>query len=425
EPQRTLATLSLTVTVSYGLLFYAYPVLLRPMEHDLGVSRGQASAALSIGLLVSAIAALPVGRWLDRRSPRQLMTFGSLIAAASLVGWAAVSSLWQLYAVFAFMGVAMAAVLYGPAFAVLAKLFWPTPRRAMTVLTLFGGLAAILFTPLTEWLVQMIGWRATLIILGGLAVVLTAIPHAAFMPRRRPASPQQTSTDGYSRAQEDAVNESVSATAAIRGTAFWALTVALFIGYFISVALVVHLIPYLTERGFSAAFAALAAGLVGAMQIPGRALMLPVERRIPRAALTTGIFALEALALVILLVAHTIAVVLIFVVCFGMVRGVVPLVGATLVAEFYGPASYGAIGGAMGFFTTIAQALAPGSVGLLYDRFQGYSEVIWILVAAGLIGALFGFWAERHAPPRSSAATMRSESRAHVGAQHETEGSWA
>src|SRR5437870_3275092 len=45
EARRVLATLSLTVTVSYGVLVYAYPVLLRPMERDLGWSRGQTSAA--------------------------------------------------------------------------------------------------------------------------------------------------------------------------------------------------------------------------------------------------------------------------------------------------------------------------------------------------------------------------------------------
>jgi MFS family permease len=396
------------------------------MERNLGLTRGQASTALTIGLFVSAVVAFPVGHWLDRHSPRHLMTIGSLVATGALIVWATISSLWQLYAVFALMGTAMATVLYGPAFTVVAKLFWPSPRRALTLLTLFGALAGVIFTPLTDWLVQSTGWRSTLIILACITLVLTAVPHAVFLPREGTSSGRQTSAETGARELSLLDSVSIPASAAIRGTAFWALTLALFLAYFISMALVVHLIPYLTERGFSAAFAALAAGLLGAMQIPGRALMLPVERRIPRTALTTGVFALEALALLILLVAHSAAAVLIFVVCFGMVRGLVPLVGATLLAEFYGPASYGAIGGAMGFFTTTAQALAPGGVGLLYDHFHGYREVIWILVAAGIMGAVSGFWAERHAPPRSSEATVRFESpAAGGGAKHETEGSWA
>jgi len=184
----------------------------------------------------------------------------------------------------------------------------------------------------------------------------------------------------------------------MRGGAFWSLTIALFLGYFISVAILVHLIPYLTERGFTAGFAALAAGLVGAMQIPGRALMLPLERRLPRSALTTGVFGLQALALLILPVAHSVAAVFIFVASFGMVRGMIPLVRATLVDEFYGPASYGTISGVVGFFTATAQALAPGGVGFLYDRWHGYSEVIWLLVAAAAVASISAFWAERSAP---------------------------
>jgi cyanate permease len=194
------------------------------------------------------------------------------------------------------------------------------------------------------------------------------------------------------------LQEGVEARTAIRGGAFWSLTLALFVGYFISVALLVHLIPYLTERDFSPRFAALAAGLVGLMQIPGRALMLPLERRITRPALTTAIFGLQALALLLLQVASSVVVVLIFVVWFGMVRGLVPLARATLLADFYGPGSYGTISGVVGFFAALAQALAPAGIGLLHDQFNGYRESIWLMFVAGAIGTFAALWAERHAP---------------------------
>jgi predicted MFS family arabinose efflux permease len=393
-----LATLSLTVTVSYGVLVYAYPVLLEPMERDLDLSRGQTSAALSLAFLVSAVVALPAGRWLDRRSPRRLMTTGSLLATGALIGWASVGSLWQLYADFAALGVAMALVLYDPAFAVIAKLFHPSPRRALTVLTLFGGLAAIIFTPLTQWLVQASDWRAALVALALIAAVTTVLPNAAFLPGWKLASTAADVADPRRPPTSSLAQDSVEARTAIRDAAFWSLTFALFVGYFLSVAILVHLIPYLTERDFSPGFAALAAGLVGLMQIPGRALMWPLERRITRSVLTTAIFGLQALALLLLQLANSVVVVLIFVIWFGMVRGMVPLARATLLAEFYGPASYGTISGVVGFFTALAQALAPGGVGLLYDQFHGYGESIWLMFAAGAIATLAAFWAERRAP---------------------------
>ena len=74
------AALSVTETVTWGIVYYGFPVFLRPMEHDLGASRVAVTGAFSIGLGVSALAALPVGRWIDRHGARGLMTLGSALA---------------------------------------------------------------------------------------------------------------------------------------------------------------------------------------------------------------------------------------------------------------------------------------------------------------------------------------------------------
>jgi MFS family permease len=64
------ASLSITETVSWVILYYGFPVMLQPMETGLGYSRVQLTGALSIGFLTSALAALPVGRWIDRHGAR-------------------------------------------------------------------------------------------------------------------------------------------------------------------------------------------------------------------------------------------------------------------------------------------------------------------------------------------------------------------
>ncbi len=68
------AALSVTETVSWGILYYAFAVFLVPMQRDLGFSAAQLTGAFSLALLVSAVAGVAVGRHLDRRSPRPLMT---------------------------------------------------------------------------------------------------------------------------------------------------------------------------------------------------------------------------------------------------------------------------------------------------------------------------------------------------------------
>ena len=121
--------LSVTETVSWGILYYAFAVFLIPMQRELGFSTAELTGAFSLALLVSAVAGIAVGRWLDRRSPRGLMTAGSIAATALVLAWSQVDGLAAFYALWIAIGLVMAVVLYEPAFTVLAKWF-PDADRA-------------------------------------------------------------------------------------------------------------------------------------------------------------------------------------------------------------------------------------------------------------------------------------------------------
>jgi MFS family permease len=392
-----LTTLSLTEIVSWGVLVYCFPVFVKPMEEELGWSRGELSGAFSIALVASALAAIPAGRWVDRRGPRGLMTAGSVIAAVSLVAWSRVGELWQLYAVFVPLGAAMALTLYEPAFATVTAWFaGSSPRRALMVLTLFGGLASAVFTPLATWLLHLQGWREALVTLALIVVFLAALPHALLL-RRTPTAAGGDGTEAR-HDSEPAAQPSISAAQAVRGAAFWLLTAAVVISNFVTMAINVHLFPYLLEQGYAASFVAVAVGVIGAVQLPARALLLPLGRRLPRQALAGLVFALQGVGLLVLLGAVSPGIVLVAVVAFGLGKGMVTLLRAALVAEFYGAAHYGTIGGVVAFFIAGAQAVAPFGVGFLYDRLDSYDPIIGILAAAAVVAAVSGAVAERVAP---------------------------
>src|SRR5678809_1311620 len=114
-----LSTLCVTETVSWGIMYYGFAVFLRPMEEALGWSRVALTGAFSTGLLVSALAAVPVGRWIDRHGGRALMTVGSVAGTLLMVAWARVHDVGVFYAIWGGLGLVLAATLYEPAFAVL------------------------------------------------------------------------------------------------------------------------------------------------------------------------------------------------------------------------------------------------------------------------------------------------------------------
>jgi MFS family permease len=384
------AGLCVTETVSWGILYYGFPVMLRPMETELGFSRVELTGAFSVGMGVAALAALPVGRWIDRHGARALMTLGSCLAVGLLLVWSRVESLPALYAVWCAMGLALAATLYEPAFAAVVGWFATGHRdRALLTVTLAAGFASTIFMPTEAWLVERFGWRTTLLVLATILAVVT-IPIHALVLRRPPR--------GESRAAGVEWVESrvpgLTLGAAARTGVFWVLAVAFFFGNFTTNSVTVHLIPYLSDRGYTPTLAAVMIGWLGAMQVPARLVFAPIAVRFGHRAATAAIFFGQALGLAQLALAARLPTLVPMVVVLGAANGMSTLARATTIAEIFGPRHYGSISGAVALGANGARALAPVGAAFLQVALGGYEPVFWLLTAV-LVVAGFGVFAVR------------------------------
>ncbi len=389
--------LSITETISWGILYYAFSVFILPMEADLGWSRSQITGAFSLSLLVSGIAGIPMGRWLDRHGPRVLMTVGSIGATLLVLVWSQVESLTVWYLLWVGIGVAMAATFYEPAFAMIAVWFRRKRSRALTVITFFGGFASVIFIPLADRLVNAFDWRTALVILA-VILGLGTIPVHALLLRRRPAdlglrpdggpaldtSDRANSASGTPGADERALGWQE----ALRGATFWWIGGAFMLVMLAMVAVTVHLIPTLVNRGFSTGFAASAAGLVGLFALPGRLIFTPLGGRLPRHIVTALIFSLEAAAIAVLAVADTRAEVVAFVVLFGSGFGAITPARAALVADVYGSRSFGTIAGVLAMLVTTARGAGPILASVLIGWWGGPTGMLWVMAAFCVVGAV-------------------------------------
>jgi MFS family permease len=381
-------TLALTETTSWGILYYAFTVFLTPMQAEFGWSRADLTGAFSIALLLSGLAGIPVGYWLDRHGPRLLMTLGSCAAVLLVLAWAAVDSLATFYLIWCGIGVTLAAVLYEPAFFVVATWFVRQRGRALTVLTFLAGFASVIYLPLAGWLVQRQGWRGALY---SLAVVLAAgtIPFHAILLRRRPEdlglTPDGNHPSRSQTATEAMVVPGASLHMVVRDAAFWWLSVAFFLSQLATAAISVHLVPYLVDHGYEPGFAALTVGFIGVMALPGRLIFTPLGDRLSRVHVTACLFFVQTLALLVLLLSHSVAGVYTFVILFGTGFGAMTPARAALVADLYGASHYGEINGVLTLFVTGSRALAPVGAGALYDWLGSYDPMLWGLLLASAI----------------------------------------
>jgi MFS family permease len=377
------AALCVTEVVSWGILYYGFPVLLRPMEADLGWSRVEVTGAFSAGMGVAALAALPVGRWIDRHGARALMTLGSCLGTAVLLAWSRVESLPALYAVWCLMGAALAATLYEPAFAAVVGWFATRGRdKALLTVTLAGALASTLFMPLEAWLLTRLGWRGALQALAVILAVTTIPLHALVL---RPA-PRRTPTPGTEHGESGVPGLTLGASA--RMAVFWVLAAAFFVANFATNAVTIHLIPYLSDRGYSPTVAAVMIGWMGAMQLPARLLFAPVASRFGHRAVTGVIFFVQAASLAQLALAAELPTLVPMVVMLGAANGMATLARATIIAEIFGPRHYGAIAGAVALGSNGARAIAPVGAALLMVALGGYERVFWLLAASLVVAGL-------------------------------------
>ena len=362
------------------MLYYAFGVLVVPVEHDLRLSRWQVTAAFSAALLVSAVLAPAVGWLLDRGQGRALFRWGTLVGGFALIAGAAFPGLTSLQLTWGLAGVAMAATLYDAAFGVVTQLVPPGVQRlrATAIVTIGGGLASTFFIPLTSILVHQAGWRLTVGILATLLMLVDLVvsrfipwqPRSAVEPVQHPV----VRLDGrYYRLLL------VFATASAAASACAA-----------------HLVPALIQAGLTSGGAAGIAALTGLSQLPGRLAVMSRLASHPPRILVGGSLLIQATGLGTLAAGRSTPSAALGVVLFGCGVGLATLVRPHLVHSLFGT---GDLGLRIGFMTAgqrLGSAAGP-LLGTWIGAAGGYSGMFgWFAASLAVPGVLLMYPARRN-----------------------------
>ncbi|MCX5316113.1 MFS transporter [Streptomyces sp. NBC_00154] len=385
RPRRALPALCATQITSWGIVYYAFPVLNPKITAATGWPSGVTTGAFSLALLVSAFVGIRVGRVIDQHGPRTVMTTGSILGTVSLLILAVAPNLLVFFAGWLLAGLAMASTFYQPAFAALTRWWSPDHVRALTIVTLAGGLASTVFAPATAALADHLSWRATYAVLALILAAVTIPTHALALNVPWPAAPPTPAHDAW------------SAVSVARSRPFWMLACVLTLSAAAVYAMVVALVPLLLQRGYSTGQAAWALGLGGAGQTLGRTVYAALARRTRPAARTAVLIALGGVttgALAVVSGPYSLLVVLSM--AAGMVRGNLTLLQATAVTDRWGTSHYGRLSGLLAAPTGIAAALAPFAGATLAAMIGGYARLFGALAVLSGLAALGALWTTPH-----------------------------
>lgn len=384
RPSTILWMLSVGQLVSWGLVYYTFPLFIAPMEQELGWARSSMFGALSAGLLTAGLCSIPVGAWIDRGHGRLLMTGGSLLAAILLVVWSRVESLPVFYVLWIGLGACQAVILYEPAFAVITRVYGPRYKQAILLITFLGGLASTFGIPFAQFLIERIGWRPALEVMAGVNLAVAFLIHWLFVPgpheKPVPIAEPRPQTDGTAKKSPLA--------AAVRVPAFWGLVVA-FAGYGLAFsAMSFHLIPLLDERGVPIGVVMAIVALIGPMQVVGRVLLMVGQRHVTTIQLGAGIYFAFPISMAMLATGISdVYGLILFAIIYGVANGLLTILRGMAVPEFIGPEGYGIVSGALTLPTNVMRAAGPLLASLAWGAFGGYTPVLWGLAVIMLIAA--------------------------------------
>ncbi|HWB47323.1 MAG TPA: MFS transporter [Hyphomicrobiaceae bacterium] len=380
-----IVALGFTQIIAWGTTLYALGVLGRPIVAETGWSQTVVFGGLTVGLLVSSAVSTTIGKLIDRRGGRPVMSVGSVLMAAGLVLLSMVTSELAYLAAWAFLGIAMRLNLYDAAFAALVQVTPSRGRRAISYLTLFGGFASSVFWPIGHELNATYGWRNTLLVFAAINL-LVCLPLHWFGLARRESDTHAAAADRAAQAVAGAAEPPLEGAARTIAMVLFSIIVAASAVVFGAMA--VHLVPLLQATGLAAGAAVSIASLKGMAQVAGRIWELVFTRNWH--AIDVGRVSVAFMPLsfgVLMLGGANFWSAFTFTMLFGVSNGLVTIMRGAVPLALFGAKGYGAVLGLLATPYLLLAAAAPAAFAWIAETY-GYRVGELIMLGAGLLSLL-------------------------------------
>jgi MFS family permease len=367
-----------------------YAVFLLPLERELGWTRSELTSVYSIYLLVNGCTAPLVGLVFDRLGPRWVYGAGMTSLGAAFFLASGLASLWQFYlfiGVLVGIGVSMNGMV--PASALLGRWYRERLSSAIGIAYSAFGLGAVLFVPLVQYLVGEFGWRASYRIMGSVLLALAplvviGLPWGRFAAGHPASRPQAKGKDG----------EGWTLAAALRTPVFWGLVQVFACTAAAMFSIVVQLVAFLVDAGFTPITAATAFGVVGllsAASVTGSGFASDRFGYRQTVSVSFAGTAAGMLTLLAITAFPSTALLFVFVAVFGLCMGVRgPIVSSVSARYFAGP-RVATIYGLIYASNAVGAALGSFAGGLLHDLTGGYRAALAMALVLIALAAL-PFW---------------------------------
>ena len=362
--------------IAMGTMF-ALPVYLQPIAEETGWTRAGISGAMTVGFIVMGVAGFGWGTLSDRIGARPVVLIAVVLLCAGLILASQARDL--LVFQFAYGGLvgASGGAFFAPIISTTLGWFDKNRSLAVSLVSVGGGIAPMTLSPLAGYLIEQIGWRASMfwIALGAVAVMLPV----AMLIRSAPGLGEAA----VPAAKGEAAPKQSSGFAVLRTPQFIVLAVTFFLCCGAHSGPIFHTVSYAMICGASLTAATGIYAIEGVAGLFGRVLFGTLADRIGVRKVIVAGLALQAIGIYAYIYMSEISQFYLLASVLGLVYGGVMPLYSVLAREYFPPRLLGTVLGATTLTSSIGMAFGPLGGGWLYDTFGSYH---WLYIASAAVG---------------------------------------
>jgi MFS family permease len=405
--------LSFTNLLVEGGIKNAVPVVYVALRDSFHWSAAATSGIFSLGGLIGALCAPPLGRLLDRIGPHLLFPLGGLLILLGYLTSSSASELWHLYILYGVLATVGENSISSFTTAAILSPWFPRNRGRMLGLADAGNsLGQVVFLPLAQWLISAIGWRDTFRIFGVLFFLLVG-PANFFLQRRppslrvpakavKPSERRATSSlvgegrnGGEAYSNQGSVTDRHQMQQICRHSPVWFLIMARLLASMGNHLTHVHLVAFFITAGYHPLLAASAIGAVGLVGMAGRPMSGALSDLLGREIVYTVGSGMQIGGIGVLLAlgdGQNLWPMILFVTLNGLSDGIGGLVVAAKAADLFPGSALGSVMGLVQMGRGLGIMLGPLIGGLLFDLqgdyFLAFGVAVTLVCVA--IGCMWG-----------------------------------
>ena len=217
-------------------------VFLKPVSLEFGWSRGQTSFAYTIASFASAAFGVIWGQVADKYGTKWFGLAGAISMSLTLLALSSLDSIYQFYLLYFLFGALGSALLFSPLYANVGFWFRENPGLALGIAASGGAVGQAFIPHLSGILILSYGWQSAYIYLA-LIYISISLPISLLIKE----SPWRVD------ARSDAISEERNFPLSEKAVVAWISFAVIFCCVCMSVP-IMHLVPLLTDKGFSLEF---------------------------------------------------------------------------------------------------------------------------------------------------------------------------